>query len=251
MKIVFMFRSLLSTFIFIPFTVVFSILGILLNITFNKKEYDDWVIATWANVACWLFNVKVKAHNIQKIPQEGCLFLFNHSSFFDIFAICSIIPDVRFGAKSELFSIPFFGYAMKRAGTLPIARGNREEVFNVYRQAIPRIKNNEKFALSAEGGRFYGEDLAPFKAGPIVFALSAHAKIVPLVITGAYETLPKTSFLANAQQWRSEIHIYFLEAHLVNHLQLEDRQELQQKIYRQMNSVWKTGVNPHAQNDSE
>lgn len=226
------------TLVFILFTMFFSVCGISNFLTFNNKKLHDLIISTWAKWACFVFNVKVNLHNPENIPQQGCVFLFNHSSFFDIFALAGAIPDVRFGAKIELFSIPLFGSAMKSAGTLPIARGSREEVFKVYSAARGRIQNNEKFALSPEGGRFYGENLSPFKAGPFVFAITSGAVVAPLIIKGAYEVLPKKNFIANTDRWKREIDIYFLKPHLVEGYTNETRQDLQKIVYDQMNSKW-------------
>lgn len=238
MKIIFMIRSLVMTLIFVILTVFLSICGILTNIIFNNKKYDDKIIDIWAGLSCSLFNVKVKVHNPENIPKTGAVILFNHSSFFDVFALAAAIPHIRFGAKVELFKIPFFGYAMKRAGTLPIARGSREEVFKVYTEAKPRIQNNECFALSPEGGRFRGENLFPFKAGPFIFAISSGAAVAPVVIKGAYETLPKSSWLANKDRWQRDVNLYFLKPISVENYTNENRQELQKIVYEQMNSVW-------------
>lgn len=231
-------RSILMTFVFIAQTLFFSVLGILNGVFIRNKKWQDWVISTWAEITCILFNVKINIHNPENAPQQGCVYLFNHSSFFDIFALASTIKDVRFGAKIELFSIPIFGAAMKSSGTLPIARGSREEVFKVYSEARVRLQNNEKFALSPEGGRFYGENLAPFKAGPFVFAISSGAMVAPLIIKGAYEVLPKKNFIANADRWRREIDLYFLKPHSVEGYTNDNRQELQKIVYGQMNAKW-------------
>lgn len=238
MKLIFLIRSILMTFIFVVLTIFFSICGILNFLTFNNKKLHDKIISNWARLVCLIFNVKVVLHNPENIPQQGCVFLFNHTSFFDIFALAGSIPDVRFGAKIELFSIPLFGAAMKSAGTLPIARGSREEVFKVYSSARPRIQNNEKFALSPEGGRFYGENLSSFKAGPFVFAITSGAVIAPLIIKGAYEVMPKNKMLSNTDRWQRVIDIYFLKPHSVEGYTNENRQELQKIVYDQMNSKW-------------
>ncbi len=226
------------TVVFIFGTIFFSIVGILNGLILNHKKLQDNIISNWARFACSIFNVKVNVHNFENIPQQGCVFLFNHSSFFDIFALASTIPDVRFGAKIELFSIPIFGLAMKSSGTLPIARGSREEVFKVYSEARFRLQNNEKFALSPEGGRFYGENLFPFKAGPFIFAISSGAIIAPVIIKGAYEVLPKKRFISNTDCWRREIDLYFLKPHSVEGYSNDNRQELQKIIYAQMNEKW-------------
>jgi 1-acyl-sn-glycerol-3-phosphate acyltransferase len=238
MKALFFIRSLLMTLVFLVMTILYSVCGILNFLTVNNKKLHDKIISTWARMTCVIFNVKVNVHNPENIPKQGCVFLFTHSSFFDIFALASAIPDVRFGAKIELFSIPIFGSAMKSAGTLPIARGSREEVFKVYSAARVRIQNNEKFALSPEGGRFYGEKLFPFKAGPFVFAMTSGALIAPIIIKGAYQVLPKKKFIANTDRWQREIDLYFLKPHKVEGYTNDNRQELQKIVYDQMNAKW-------------
>jgi 1-acyl-sn-glycerol-3-phosphate acyltransferase len=238
MKIIFFIRSVLMTIVFLLMTIFFSVCAIINSLTFNNTKSQDEIISCWARFACFIFNVKVNVHNTENIPDQGCVFLFNHTSFFDVIALAAAIPDVRFGAKIELFSIPIFGAAIRRLGTLPIARGSREEVFKVYSAARARVLNNEKFALSPEGGRFYGENLFPFKAGPFVFAITSGAVIAPIIIKGAYEALPKKKFISNADHWRREIDIYFLKSHSVVGYSNENRQELQKIVYDQMNLKW-------------
>lgn len=236
-------RSILMTIFFLLHTVLYSIVGFVLNLTLNSKKVDDVVISSWAQLTCWSFGVTVKVHGLEKVPAEGCLFLFNHSSFFDIFALAGSFKYLRFGAKIELFKIPFFGPAMRRAGTLPIARNNREEVFKIYEEARPRFLAGEKFALSPEGGRFYGENLAPFKAGPFVFAMSGGVPLLPVVVIGAYQALPKTSFLTNWDKWIRHVDIYVLDPVSTKEFTTEKRHELQKIVYEKMNPVW-TKLNP-------
>lgn len=231
-------RTLIATVVFLIWTFFLSLLGFVLNLVFNKKKIDDFVIGTWARVTCGLFNVKVVVKGLENIPRGGCLFLFNHSSFFDIFALASAFPFLRFGAKSELFKIPMFGIAMRRTGALPITRGRREETFRVYEEAKVRFLAGERFALSPEGGRFFGPSLSSFKAGPFIFAMSATVPLVPVIVEGAYETLPKGSWLANLTSWSSQITLTVLPFIETKSFTLEKRQELQSLVYTQMNSVW-------------
>lgn len=235
---VFLIRSFLATIFFLAWTLFFSTLGFFLNLFFNTKKIDDQVIGTWARGVCFFFNAKIEVKGTENIPNGGCLFLFSHSSFFDIFALAGSFSHLRFGAKSELFKLPMFGLAMKRTGTLPIVRGRREETFKIYEEAKGRFLNGESFALSPEGGRFYGPNLAPFKAGPFVFAMSAGVPLVPVVIQGAHETLPKENFLANSQTWGSRITLTILPPIETKPYALENRHELQIRTYEVMNAVW-------------
>jgi 1-acyl-sn-glycerol-3-phosphate acyltransferase len=241
MSLLIFLRSVLATLIF-PFTVVvlgpIAIIGHTLT---HSRRFDDFVLMLWGRVCCRISGVKVVVEGVENIPNSGCLFLFNHTSFFDIFAMAGYIKGLRFGAKAELFKIPIFAQAMRAVGTLPIARDNREEVYKIYQEAKQRLANGEKFALSPEGGRFYNEEaLSNFKAGPFIFAMSAEAPLVPIVVMGAYEALPKGAFLFNNYKWSHQITIKILEPVQTSNYTVEQRRELQKICYERMNDVWKS-----------
>lgn len=231
-------RSLLVVLLF-PLTIlILGPLSLILHYLLHNRSLDNFFITLWGQLCCWMSGVEVIVDGRHNIPQEGCLFLFNHASFFDVFAITGYLSGVRFGAKAELFKIPIFGQAMKAVGTLPISRKNRDEVYKIYEEAKLRFANGEQFALSSEGGRFYGPELSPFKAGPFVFAMSAGAPIVPVVILGAYEALPKGTFLFNKNKLHHQIYLKILEPISTHNLAVEERKNLQKLVYDRMNSIW-------------
>lgn len=236
--IIFTLRSIVSTFFFLILTIFLCLLAIANAIFIKNKKNEDKIVLIWAKTTCWLYNIEIITHGLEFIPEKGSIFLFNHTSFFDIFSLASVVPGLRFGAKIELFKIPIFGAAIRRTGTLPIARSNRQEVFKVYEEAKSKIEAGQRFALSPEGGRFYGKELSPFKSGPFIFAMNSGATLVPTVIVGAYECLPKGEFLANRKELKRKIDIYFLQPVSVEGYNYENRSELQSKVYESMNRVW-------------
>lgn len=239
MKLIILIRSLVVTCLF-PFTVL--ILGptaIVLHFLFKNRDIDDWMVMLWGKVCCGMSGVPVEVKGLENIPKgKGCLLLFNHSSFYDVFAIAGYVKGVRFGAKSELFKIPVFGRTMAAMGTLPIERKNREEVFKIYEEAKIRFHRGEQFALAPEGGRFYGPQLSPFKSGPFQFAISAEAAVVPTIILGAHEALPKNKFLFNSKIWKNKITIQILPPVETKGYGPDNRHELIKRVYDQMNPIW-------------
>ncbi len=181
-----------------------------------------------------MFGVSVNARGLENVPAGGCLFVFNHTSFFDIFAMCAALPSFRFGAKKELFMIPFLGPAMSHAGVLVIDRADRNEVFKVYEQNKDKVARGERFALSPEGTRQETEILAPFKMGPFIFAISAKAPIVPVIIKNASAVLPKNAWLPNWDAWRRTIDMEVLPPISTESETYEKRYELQAKVYETM-----------------
>lgn len=233
-------RSILSLICFVVFTAVMATTGIVLNVIFNKRSFDDSVLQVWASGACWLFNVKVHVVDIRKFnSSKGAIVLFNHSSFMDVLAIASVLRGIRFGAKIELFKIPIFGYCMRRLGMLPIARNKREEVFKVYQEAQSRFEKGDKIALSPEGGRFHGSSLSSFKSGPFVFALNAGVPLLPVVVKGAYDVWPKGSILANPDKWMRQVSVHVLDPISTQGYTLDERTKLQNESYEVMNDVYR------------
>jgi 1-acyl-sn-glycerol-3-phosphate acyltransferase len=227
-------RSLLMAALYPAVLMFFSIVAIVMNLVLNNRRLDDIWALWWGQASCAMFGVKVKVRGQENIPAGGCIYLFNHTSFFDIFAMQGSLRGFRFGAKIELFKIPIFGIAMRRMGALPIARERRDEVFRVYEAAQHRIERGEKFALAPEGTRQTEEKLGSFKAGPFVFAINAHAPLVPVVIRGAAPILPKGHWIPNHDVWSREITIDVLPAVSTEGVEIKDRPMLQEKVRNEM-----------------
>lgn len=229
-------RSLLATILLVVHTVLCSAAFVIANLLINSRRIEDLLVIFWTRNACRLFNVKVVVKGTENIPPGGCLYVFNHTSFFDIFAMsgCGVLGSFRFGAKIELFKIPIFGAAMKRSGNLPIARTQREEVFKVYQAAEARIREGERFALAPEGTRQETEHLGPFKAGPFIFAINAKAPIVPVIVKGAAGILPKGHMFPNWGVWSRTITLEVLPAISPLDYTMETRNLLQEKVRKVM-----------------
>lgn len=227
-------RAILMSALYPFVLIVYSTFCVLQNLIFNRRQWDDAVMRAWGHDSCAMFGVKVRVEGLENVPREGCLFVFNHASLFDIFALAAALPSMRFGAKIELFKIPVFGFALRRLGTLPIDRARRERVFEVYKAAQERMKNGERFALAPEGTRQHEERLGEFKSGPFVFAINTGAPIVPVVIKNAAQILPKHHLFPNWGVWEREILVKVLPPIATTGLKMDDRPILQQTVRQAM-----------------
>ena len=234
MKALALLRTLVMCFLYPFYLTITSLSFILFNYLFLSRSLDNRIIKYWGAITCRMFGVSVQVRGLENIPNGGCLFVFNHTSFFDIFAMSAAFPGFRFGAKKELFQIPFFGPAMSRAGVLVIDRADRREVYKVYDNNREKILRGEKFALAPEGTRQNAEILAPFKTGPFIFAIGAKAPIVPVIIKNANAVMPKKSWLPNWDAWHRTIEIQVLPPVLTEEETFESRHELQKKVYNIM-----------------
>lgn len=237
-------RSLIVVLILFPvMTVTLSAFIVLNSILRGPDRLTNWIPWFWGQATCTLFGVKLEITGLEHLPKSGYLVLFNHRSFFDIFALQTAIPDLRFGAKIELFKIPVFGAAMKKAGVLPIARGNVQEVIRVYEKAHSKIRQGQIYGLAPEGLRnTTDKKLLPFKSGPFLFAMGAGATIVPCVIWGSSEVWPKGALVPQTHQWSSKMKLQFFPAMSMKDHNLAEKSIIQDQVYSVMASALDSDV---------
>lgn len=204
------------------------------------RKFVDGVIVFWGRALAFLVFMDVKVKGAQHVPrEEGCLYLFSHSSFYDIPVLYGWCPKTfRFGSKQAIFRIPLFGWAMRAVGTLEIARGERDKVIEVYKKAEQRAQNGEAFALAPEGGRRSGTQLQPFKSGPFIFAVNCKIKVVPTVIKGADAVMPNKGLLPGLRQWAHPITLEFLPAVDAGDYTMDNYKELKEKVFQSMKECW-------------
>jgi 1-acyl-sn-glycerol-3-phosphate acyltransferase len=210
-KLLIIIRSLLSSLLFALMVIVIGSVLIAVTLVSSNKRIQNILIEFWAKNSLKIFGIHVKAVELEKVPSGACLLMFNHTSHFDILAIQSVIPRVRFGAKIELFSFPIFGLAMKRAGVLPIARTDIDAVKKVYKAAETRTHGGECFALAPEGTRQEKEKIGTFKSGPFIFAINAGIPIVPVLVKGCQQVYPKKNWIPATRTWTENVSITFGE----------------------------------------
>lgn len=197
---------------------------------------DFFIGPVWCGGIVRLCGIKVVVTGKENVPLErGFLYLFTHSSLLDIPVMFEATPkSFRFGAKSSLFKIPVFSQAMTLSGTLPITRDNREKVMEVYKEAETRVAKGEAFALAPEGGRRVGDEIKDFKSGPFIFAINAKMPIVPVVLSGVGQVLPKKTLLINKDRWTREVGVSFLPAIETQNIPIEEMKSLKSKVRDQI-----------------
>ena len=129
--------------------------------------------------------VKVIVRNPERVSRTASrVYVSNHVSWFEIFALATVIDRYRFVAKKEIRRVPLFGRAAGEVAAIYIERNNRKAAFGAYEEAAQRIKNGLNVVVYPEGTRGRSYELRPFKKGPFVLAIAAQVPIVPLIELG-------------------------------------------------------------------
>jgi 1-acyl-sn-glycerol-3-phosphate acyltransferase len=196
--IVALLRTALVAFALLLATPIFAgavIAGGLLGVRNRPGSVFDWSPRNWARVLLWAAGVRVTVHGDEHRRGARHVFVGNHVSWFDVFAMAAHLRRFKFVAKAELFRIPLFGRAMRVAGMIPIERQNQSRARASIHQAGAAIEAGASVILFPEGTRGRAYTLRPFKKGAFVLAIETQAPIVPVAIHGTLEVLPKGTAL--------------------------------------------------------
>jgi 1-acyl-sn-glycerol-3-phosphate acyltransferase len=109
-------------------------------------------------------------------------------------AILSSLPlQFRFFAKQGLFSVPFMGWHLRRAGHLPVVRDDpRASLRSMSDGAKVIAGSGISVLLFPEGGRTE-KDMRPFKEGAAYIAIKAGVPAVPIALVNTRHVLPMHS----------------------------------------------------------
>ena len=185
----------------------------------------------WCRGILRLTGVTLVLHDAERMPAtEGRVYIANHVSWYDVFALAAIIPRYTWIAKAELRRIPLFGHAAEAAGIVFIDRDNRKAAFESYKVAAKDVQRGRSVIICPEGTRGKDYHLRPFKKGPFVLAIAAQAPIIPTLLYGTREVMPKGSFVVR----RGTVHVHFLEPVSTAGLNYEDRARLMERVWGRM-----------------
>lgn len=219
--------ALVMTLLLAPLVVLARLLGA----KEGPRSIYGWATRTWARSALGASGVALRLHNAESLSSErGTVYICNHVSWFDVFVLASTLPRYSFIAKSELRRIPLFGYGAEAAGIVFLDRDNRKAAFESYKLAAKEVERGRSIVVFPEGTRGRDYHLRPFKKGPFVLAIASQCPIVPVIIHGSREVMPKGSFWVRP----GTIDVHFLDPIETKGLDYEARSDLMTRVWNRM-----------------
>ncbi len=162
------------------------------------QRFYDWAGRFFSRALLWAGGTPVRAIGLENVDRRRPqIIACNHQSMYDVWAVvaCLPTPHYHFVAKKELRRIPIFGRAAAAAGHVFIDRGNRAAAVESLKVAGRLIREaNSTAVVFPEGTRSLTGELQPFKKGPFIMAIESRVPIVPTVIDGTFDILPKRGF---------------------------------------------------------
>ncbi|GAB6058075.1 lysophospholipid acyltransferase family protein [Desulfonatronum parangueonense] len=218
--------------LFFPLTIFLAIIAIALSFFDSSGNLPSRVGTFWGELVCRLAGVKVHVDRSGFDPSGKYILMVNHQSWFDIPVLMVALKGhhFRFVAKESLFRIPFFGQAMTRIGYIGIDRDNPRRGMKSIQDAIAKSEH-ASILIFPEGSRF--AQLGEFKIGPMILAIKSGRPVVPVLISGSHDVLPKPS-------WRirpGHVAVRFFPAiDTKDNYTIKDRERLKQDMWNIMHT---------------
>ena len=184
-------------------TILFSLYGLVvlwpLSVVFENASgrlphrlSQSWARQINRGLSLWQLGVK----GLEKIEnRKPYVVVVNHQSVLDILAVLAGLPiHFKFIAKQELFWVPFLGWHLQIARYIPLKRGNPESGRQCLEKARNWLRRGVSIVFFPEGTRSPDGAIKAFKAGAFKLALEEKIDLLPVVIGGTREIIPKRSW---------------------------------------------------------
>lgn len=138
--------------------------------------------------------IRVRVDGLENVePGTQYIFLSNHVSNLDPPVLLPNIPGMTsVFLKRELMNIPLLGTAMRLGKFVPVSRGkSREDAQQSVAAAADALRSGLHITVFPEGTRSPDGRLLPFKKGAFFLAEGTGAPIIPVIISGTREMMPK------------------------------------------------------------
>lgn len=144
----------------------------------------------------------------ENIPEGPCVFISNHQSYADIFAMIYALDgkQVGFIAKEDLRKVPVVGKWIELIRGLYIKRGNPKEALKTIKLGIDYLSKGFSLGIFPEGTRSRGVKTNEFKSGSFKLATKAKVPVVPITVDGGYKVYEETGKFTYGQTIRVIIH---------------------------------------------
>jgi 1-acyl-sn-glycerol-3-phosphate acyltransferase len=150
--------------------------------SFAEEKTRTKLTKWWCRKLLNCFNITLVTFG--EPPQDNAsnnMFLANHVSWADIYALNSILP-LQFIAKSDINHWPILGYLTRKSGTIFINRSNRKDTSRIVETTTQRLLAGANVGFFPEGTTTDGTSLVQFKSSIVQAAINANAKLRPVAI---------------------------------------------------------------------
>lgn len=170
----------------------------------------------------WTF--EIEGADLRKIEQPTIV-VANHQSFLDLPLLYLLPWTMKWVAKKDLFRIPIFGWIVTMTGQIAIDRESMRSAKKLDKLIEP-IQEGIPAMIFPEGTRTVSGGMKPFKNGAFKLAKRYNLNVLPVVIKGGYEAMPRGEWRVSPRQ-----HFSLSVLEPVRASDFESENELKEAVY--------------------
>jgi 1-acyl-sn-glycerol-3-phosphate acyltransferase len=143
---------------------------------------------------------------------------------------------LRWVSKIEVFKIPIVGWEMRMVKYIELVRGNKASVVKMMESCVESLQEGISVVIFPEGTRSLTGEIGKFKPGAFQIAVKTDKPLLPVLIDGTGDILPKKGFLFGS---RIVVRIRVLDPIFPGNFKTGDPDELAAMVQSQMVSAMK------------
>lgn len=176
----------------ITFPVTFLIWLIVLPFDPERKTMH-WMLVGEGTFLTFLMPIwRIRIEGREKARRdETYIIISNHQSMLDILIINCLLYRFKWISKIENMKVPFIGWYLRMADYITVDRGNSESKDRMMERSFETLSRGTSIMMFPEGTRSLDGKIGFFKRGAFQLALGAKKSILPVLIDGTADILPK------------------------------------------------------------
>jgi 1-acyl-sn-glycerol-3-phosphate acyltransferase len=133
----------------------------------------------------------------------------NHQSLGDILVLFGLFKHFKWVSKRAIFRVPFIGWNMRLNDYVALTRGDARSIEEMMRACRVHLRRGSSVMMFPEGTRSLDGEIKPFKHGAFTLAVELGIEVVPIVVEGTRDALPKHGLMLE-HKWALPVHVRVL-----------------------------------------
>lgn len=177
-----------------PFFFILNVTVWMLTVLFDRRLVIlQQLTCFWGSFYTYLMPTwRIKVEGRKNMKTGACYMITcNHQSQLDILVNFRLYGHFKFLSKAEIFKVPFIGWNMYLNRYIRLVRGEKDSVDQMMRDAGKALDGGSSVFFFPEGTRSKDGNIKDFKPGAFILAKNKEVPILPIVLNGTSDALPK------------------------------------------------------------
>jgi len=192
-----------SSIIFVLLAFPVALLLWLLSLLFDNRRLmnNRWMVIQGIVLTKMSPFWKVVVDGREKIDRKQAYVIIpNHQSMLDIVFFNMLHHRLRWVSKIEIFKVPLVGTEMRMVKYIELERGNKSSVIRMMEKCMESLREGISIVIFPEGTRSLTGAIGKFKSGAFQLAIRADKPLLPVLIDGTGDILPKRGFIFGSRR---------------------------------------------------